>query len=377
METPISCFRLEYRISNNSNTALIVKTQGGVNYIIRKNKQLVHPDNQHRRVHVKLSNVRFDDLWLDPGKARTAFDRKLFDELRKEANRIGTADDYQYRTFSHDLSVVVPLSSSLADENDIIHSDVLGITLFSSEDQANVAPITSPEFTLEQLFNIDTEARKDQVEGGLHYFIYLNDPARTQNPIWTNVMGQAKRVPVLGDTNKPAGLYVGLAYGNNPPDSAYYSFDRLTKADLDILGLFKTRDECEMGGNTERALQAEGKLKNNLKDMERLQNNYSSVTELLEKAELRVAELGTELSQLKADHRLEIRQLKEDQRMELMRQQFDHSTLKAKHDIKESIVKANVELDKKRSNSVSWVEVMKAAGVLSTTLLTGYKLLTT
>lgn len=376
MENNISNFQLEYRISNNSNKELIVKTQGGLNYIVRKSKALVHPDNQHRRVFIKITNAKFDDLWLDPKCARTAFDRKVMEELKEEANRIGTASDFSYRSFSHTMSVTIRLTSDLSDENGIIHSDILGASMFSSEEQANVAPITSPEFTLEQLFDVSTEARDDQPKGGLHYFIYINDPLSVQQPIYTNVMGKATQVPSVQEKDKPAGLYVGLSYGNVPPKKLYYSFDRLEKADLDMLGLFKTREECELGGNTARALSAEAKLKDNIKAVEKLQSSYSNVVELLDKAEQSVAKLGMDLVQTKADHRIEITQLKNDHRMELMSHQFNQNALKAKSDIKDSIVKANQELDKKRNSTISWVEVVKAVGVVSTTLLTGYKLLT-
>lgn len=376
MENNVSNFQLDYRISNNSNTELIVKTQGGLNYIVRKSRALVHPDNQHRRVFIKVSNVKFDDLWLDPKCARTAFDRKVMEELKKESDRINTASDYAYRTFSHDMTATIRLTQDLADENGIIHSDILGVSMFSSEEQANVAPISSPEFTLEQLFNVEIEARDGQPKGGLHYFIYLNDPLNTQQPIYTNVMGKAVQVPSVQEKNNPAGLYVGLSYGIAPPKKLYYSFDQLSKADLDMLGLFKTREECELGGNTARALSAEAKLKDNIKAVEKLQNSYSTVVDFLDKAEQSVAKLGMELTQAKADHRIEINQLKNDHRMELMSQHFNQNALKAKSDIKDSIVKANLELDKKRNSAISWVEVVKAVGVVSTTLLTGYKLLT-
>jgi len=376
MDNSVSNFKLEYRISNNSNSELIVKTQGGLNYIIRKSKQLVHPDSQHRRVFIKLLGVKFDDLWLEPKSARTKFDRLVLEELKKEASRINTADDFSYRTFSHDMNVCIRLTSDLADENGIIHSDILSVSMFSSQEQANVAPITSPEFTLEELFEAATEAREGHPPSGLHYFIYLNDPMSTRRPIWTNVMGKAVQVPVTHDTSKPAGLYVGLSYSNTPPHAQYYSFDRLEKADLDFLGLFTTREECALGGNTERALSAEGKLKDNLKDMGKLREDYSTVVDLLDKANFNVAKLGMDLTQLKADHRSEVQQLKQDHRLELTNQQFAQNALKVKGDIKDTITKANMELDKKRTSTTSWVEVVKATGVVVTTLLTGYKLLT-
>jgi len=377
MDTNVSNFKLEYRISNNSNKELVVKTQGGLNYIIRKAKQLTHPDNQHRRVWIKLSGVKFDDLWLDPKSARTRFDAKLLANLKVEQERIGKEGALSYKKFSHDMQFVIDLTGDLADEQEIIHSDILGISLFADSGQAGVAPITSPDFTLEQLFEAGRDAREDQPEGGLHYFVHINDPLSTRQPVYTNVMGKAVQVPVVQDPTKPGGLYVGLSYGNSPPHKAYYSFDQLTKDDLDFLGLFQTKELCSvMAGNTERTITAENKVKNNSKVIDALQGEKLKLEDLLEKTSQSVAKLGEELSQVRADHRLEVQQIKNDHRMELLKQAVSQDASKARSDIKDSVHKANMELDKKRSNANNWGEIAKAIGAIGSIVVTGYKLYT-
>lgn len=377
MDENVSNFKLEYRISNNSNRELLVKTQGGLNYIIRKSKQLTHPDNQHRRVWIKLSNVKFDDLWLEPKDARTRFDAKLLELLKIEASRIHGDNALSYKKFSHDISVVIDLTGNLADEREIIHSDILGISLFADEGQVGMAPMTSPDFTLAELFDAGKDAREDQPNGGLHYFIYLNDPFSVRQPIYTNVMGKAVQVPVVQNPTKPGGLYVGLSYGNSPPHKAYYSFDRLTKEDLDFLGLFQTKELCSaMAGNTDRVISAENKVKDNFKVINGLQSERANLEGLLEKSSLSVAKLGEELTQVRAEHRQEVQQIKNDHRMELLKQYMSQEALKARSDIKDSVTKANTDLEKKRSNANNWGEIAKAITAISSIVVTGYKLYT-
>lgn len=376
MESNISNFKLEYRISNNSNNELVVKTQGGLNYIIRKAGEYAHPNSQSRKVFIKITGVKFKDLWLDPKNARTRFDMKVLELLKIEADKVKTLDEMSYNKFSHNLSVVVTLSTSLADENDIIHSDILGISLYSDKEAARVSPICSPEFTLNQLLDGGKDVRSNQPNGGLHYFVYLNDPLSKMRPLYTNVMGKAIQVPIVNEPAKPGGLYIGFQNSNLLPQTIYYTFDELGKDELDSLGLFQTREECALGGNTERALSAENKLKSNYKVIENLQGDKAKLEDLLIKSEQSVAKLGNELLQAKAEHRQEIIQMKNDHKMDLLKNQMSQEALKASGVIKETVAKANMELDKKRNNANNFGEVAKAVGAIASIVATGYKLYT-
>lgn len=65
MDRSISSFKLEYQISNYSNAELIVKTQGGLNYIIRRQERMISQNHVSREVHVKISGVKADNFWID------------------------------------------------------------------------------------------------------------------------------------------------------------------------------------------------------------------------------------------------------------------------------------------------------------------------
>lgn len=373
MESPVSSFRLEYRITNQSNREMVVKTQGGLNYVIRKSKSFVH--SPIRRVHVQVANARFADLWLDAASARTRFDQALLMALEKERQRYNETGDVMFNNFPHDLNVSILLNGAVAEaDTDVVHSDVLGITLFNNLDVDSISALNSTDYTLHQLF--EESQRQDSPVGSMHYFIYLNDPLNTQNPIYTNVMGRAVQVPVVAETHKDPGLYVGLTYSNATPQSLYYSFDKLDKDTLLQIGLFKTKAECELGGNTDRAAQAESKLKDVNGTLTKLSADYAKVVDLLETSEGKCANLGLELAQVKQEHRAEIQQLKNDHRMEIGRLQITSEMTKARGEIDKTITKANMDFSKARSSANNWGEVAKAVGAIATVLITGYRLCT-
>lgn len=377
MTNQVSSFKLDYRISNYSSHELVVKTQGGLNYIIRKQQHLVAPNKTSRQVCVKLSGVNHDDLWFDKKYTRTNFDKALIAALEEEMEKYKKGNLYiTTGNYIQDIFVTVGLTIDLGDEYGIIHSDILGISLFKDIDQANVAPVSSPGFVLERLFEMAQCNNVALPKGGLHYLIYINDPQSRLNPLWTNVMGKAVQVPTVADDSKPGGLYVGLRYSNLEPQELYYTFEELTAKQLDEIGMFSSREACTAGGNTERAISAEKKLANNIKAMDNLISDREKLEEALEKSESNVAKLAEELSQATVDWRLKEQQLKNDHRMELFKEKMSMDILKAQGSVKDLVTKANQDLDKKRSTANNWGEIAKAATALGTLFVGVYKLYT-
>ncbi|MNM40520.1 hypothetical protein D3C81_513210 [compost metagenome] len=373
MDNEVSGFRLEYRISNMSNSEMVVKTQGGLNYIIRKSKALVHTPK--RTIYVKLPQARFSDLWLDTTSARSQFDQRLLQELEKERQRYQENNDLLFNNFSYDLTVCIQLTESLAEpETDVIHSDILGLTLFPTGESAGISALNTTDYTLQQLF---AEAMEEQQPaGGLHYFIYLNDPLSIEQPLYVNVMGKAIQVPVVKDTSKAGGLYIGLNHGNATPHQLYYSFDKMDKDTLTYVGLFRTKAEASMGGNTERYLAAENKIKENNKLILSLQADYEKVVDQLSESQCRIAELGTELTHCKASHKHELQQVKNQHILEMSRLQITNELTKGRGEIDKMITKANTDFTKQRSTANNWGEIAKAVGAIAGVVITGYKLCT-
>lgn len=376
MDKSISSFKLEYQISNYSNDELIVKTQGGLNYIIRRQERMVSRNYVSREVTIKISGVKVDDFWLDDRLAQTAFDKALLKDLAESIEKHRNNNRMLADVFTSDFYVKIFLSGSLADENEVIHSDILGISLYNSMEAANIAPLNSHGFVLQELFEQAHEFAMEKPRGGLHYFIYLNDPLSKLNPIYTNVMGKAVRVPVVQDISRPAGLYVGLQYGSNEPQELYFTCDELTKESLGKHGLFETMEECAMGGNTERALIAEKKLVDNSKAMGGLLKDKTSLEDSLRKTQAEVNSLAEELRLATTNHRNETDKLKHQQAMALYLRDINATATTAQSQIKDSVTKANQDIEKKRNSANSWGEIAKAVAAVTTCAVTVYKLYT-
>jgi len=376
MDKSISSFKLEYHISNYSNDELIVKTQGGLNYIIRRQERMVSRNYVSREVHVKISGVKVDDFWLDDRLAQTAFDKAFLKQLGETIERHRNNNRLLNDIFTSDFYVVMRLSGEMADENEVIHSNILGISLYNSMEAANIAPLSSHGFVLQELFDLAHEHALEKPKGGLHYFIYLNDPLSKLNPIYTNVMGKAVRVPVVQDISRPAGLYVGLHYGSIEPQELYLTCDELTRDGLAKNGLFESMEECAMGGNTERALIAEKKLVDNSKAMGGLLKDKTTLEESLRKSQAEAAALAEELRQATNSHRNETERLKAQQAMALYLRDMSATAASAQNQIKDSVIKANQDIEKKRSSANNWGEIAKAVAAVTTCAVTVYKLYT-
>ena len=376
MDKSISSFKLEYHISNYSNDELIVKTQGGLNYIIRRQERMVSRNYVSREVDVKISGVKTDDFWLDKRLAQTAFDKAFLVKLEETIERHRTNNRLLSDVFTSDFYVKMSLGQELADENEVIHSDILGISLYNSMEAANIAPLNSHGFVLQELFEQAHEHAMEKPKGGLHYFIYLNDPLSKLNPIYTNVMGKAVRVPVVQDISRPAGLYVGLHYGSIEPQELYFTCDELSKEALGKHGLFETMEECAMGGNTERAIIAEKKLVDNSKAMGGLLKDRTTLEDSLRKTQAEVASLAEELRQATSNHRTETERLKAQQAMALYLRDMTATATSAHHQIKDTVAKASQDIEKKRNSANSWGEIAKAVAAVTTCAVTVYKLYT-
>lgn len=371
----ISGFKLDYRISNHSNKDLIVKTRGGMNYVVRKSRNFISPGGARRIVFIKMVGVHLSSFWFNEDLCRNEMDKLIVSQVKGEIERRGKQVSLISSEFQQEISMQIDLTDSLADVNGAIQSEILGLNLYPSADQADLEPSGSPEFSLGELLESAKELQEERADKALYYFSYLNDPKNVLEPLYVNLMGKPSELPISKDPDTPGGLYIGLAVGNSPPDLLYYSFDRLTKEMLFSLGIFKTMEECsQTAGNTDRVITAENKLKERGKEVNTLQSENKVLKESLTKSDSSVAKLAEELMQVKAEHRHEIQQLKNDHRLESMKNQMGQELQKAQGAIKETVSRANMELDRKRSTANNWGEIAKAVAAIATIVVTGYKL---
>lgn len=379
MDEHINTFRLNYRIVNRSNREMIVKAKGGLGYIIRRCKEPTYTPVQ--QVFVEIPGVYLENLLIDEELALTRFDAALLKAIKVEVERVkkNAGNEYYVQTFSHNLTVMIKLTDKLVEKHDAIHSEILGMTLYNDMVNANQPSLNTPGYTNQELFN-NSIAEQQAPKGGLHHFIFLNDPERVLNPLWVNLMGKAIQVPVVSDETRQPGLYLGLMHGNEVPQPLFYTFDRLDKKFKEGLGLFESRAECESGGNTERALAAEKRASDLNKELSKSKDQIDNLSTLLERSDSSVAKLSQDLTQLKQQHSTDTAQLKHRYEMEI--NQLKHHTkisgemFKYEARVKDAAAKANMELVKHKHSVNTWGEFAKAIGTIAGLGFTGYKIFT-
>lgn len=377
MDSEVKCFRLNYRVVNHSSEELIIKAKGGLGYIV---KRTVEPSyNTTRKVYVELDSVVMANLLIEPKHAYTHFDRALLKAIDKERKRLKENNEFNYRTFTQNLRVLINLTSDLVEKNDAIHSEILGITMYSGMENLHEPSFNTPEDTMNQLSNL-TMPGDDHIKNALHYFTYLNDPRKTVNTPYTNVMGCAVQIPVVHDDSKPTGLYTGVLNGKEKRQTIYYALADLNKKVFEELGLYETKADCENGGNTHRALSAEAKVKELTKDLAKQRDSLDEQIELLNKSEELRVQLVRDIANLKQDHKSEVQMLKHESKLEIS--QLKHQSkvsgdiFKYETRMKDTATKASMDFIKQKSTANNWGEIAKAVGAVATVAFTGYKLIT-
>ena len=377
MTTELNCFQLNYRITNISSKEIIVKIKGGLSYIVQRGSEATYINEQ--QIHVVIENVFLDNLMIDVNAALTKLDKAVLMELSKEHERLKKTNNEYHIRMPVSLRVSLDLHKGLVERNNAIHSELMGITMYVGSENLNQPCLNTPAFTMQELFENPGDESM-QSKGGLHYFVYVNDPQRVNKPLYTNIMGESTEVPVDYDANKQPGLYVGISRGIEPRGTQYYAFGELNDQKLTQLGLFKTKAECDLGGNTERFLTAESKNRDLIKDANSMRTQIQNLTEALGKSETNVFRLNNELIKVKDEHKLEINAIKMEHRMEA--NTLKHSgkmasdLFKFESRIKDTVNKANTELVKQKGAQNSWGDFAKAVGTLAGVAITGYKLLT-
>lgn len=377
MSTELNSWRMRYRVTNASSDELIVKIKGGLSYIIRQSKEATF--DRERFIYVTLENILLDNLRVDEDQALSKLDRVILREINLEKRRIQETTAEYFKTLPNDLTTRIRLTEDLVERNNAIHSELLGVTLYCGGENVYQPSLNTPDQTFAELFEDYNKDETIKADGGLHYFVYINDPQRISKPTYTNVMGKAVEVPIVMDSKRLPGLYIGLFTGIEPRETLYYTFETLTDKKAAALGLFQSKKECQEGGNTERYLSAENKNRDLIKDNGRLSDQVENITTLLGKADVTIAGLVSENTQLKHDHKNEIKQLKMEHNFELtqVRNQSKISAdmFKFESRIKDASTKANLDFIKQKSDHNNWGEIAKAVGTLAGVAFTGYKLL--
>jgi len=369
-------FKIEHKIANQSNKhPLIVKVKGGLSYIIRATNTPTY--NNEQSVTVTLVDVYLESLNIDPNSALTKLDRHILEKLSAERNKLLGNDQYYHRDLPSTITVKVHLEAEHADENLAIHSELLGMTMYRGIGHVTSPSLKTPTATLREALDQYEEQGKNN---RLYYCVYVNDPKRTQNQMYVNVMGKSTEVPIVYDEDQKAGLYIGLSLGNKPRETLFYSFHELTTEKLEGMGIFRSKAECDKGGNTARYIEAENKIKQLQKDLGDKTSRLEDTTGKLEKAEGTIEDLSASLNQLKLDHKAQLEKMRTEYWVKAthteQQSKMTDNMFKFENRIKDITQKANMDNLKQKSNVSLWGDLLKAGGALLGIGITGYRLLT-
>lgn len=342
-------FRLEHEIVNNSTyNDLIVAHKGGLKYVIRKKDEPSFDKTQY--IAVKLHAVVLKQLHLDPSKALTKLDKEIMDKLLEEADKLKNSETTYFPTLEDTVLARVELNQRHAEDNGAIHSELLGLTMYSGSGNIHKEALNVPTSTLSQAID---QLYRSNPRNAVHYCAYVVDPRRTQNPLYVNIAGRATEVPASIDEQARAGLYIGISVGEKPPETIFYEFDSLSKDMLESLGIFPSKAEAMKNGNTERYLEAEKKAENLSKELDSKIKLLRDTTSRLEKAEKAVEGYELQVTNIKQNHLMELARLNQE------RKSLEEKYSRNDYDSKQELNRIKEELHRRSENSKNTIEQMK------------------
>lgn len=375
----MATFRLEREVVNNSTSYdLVVVHKGGLRYIIPKSSEANYIKEQF--VRFSFNDVKVKEIQVDPSQALTKFDRAVLEELAVKVEELRNNTEF-YQDFPTTAAFVVHLGQHLADDQGAIHSEMFGFTLYSGRANIDREPLNAPKSTLNDAMS---QLHRSNPRKSVSYCAYVVDPKATQQPFYVNIAGRATEVPVANDSGLPPGLYVGISVGNQPMETPFYSFEDLSKDKLAGLGVFRTKAEAMLNGNTERYQEAEARVGSLSKVLESKNKLLDDTTIRLETAVRSIEKLETQLTHMKQNHQMDLARLKQEfKSAEDKRERVDHSNkeeiLRLKDDSKrrESRDKFAIDQMKQKSKMSFGVELLKGLAAISGLLFAGIRFFTT
>lgn len=360
-------------VVNKTNESLSAKSRGGFEYIIPSiNRERVVHDGEVKLI-VEYKNVYIDRIAFNKSQACTKLDKTLIDLL--EARRqVMLNNEYLNRSMVQTISVGVILKTDHVENDDGVHSDILGVSFFMDNNLSRQTSVGIPKGTPTSINNklmweenyegvlpdASESVRERCMTAETRLTVLYNDPTNIFSGLWMNILGQARLINRTRTTDIQPGLYITYRSGlsNNELIERYYSFDQLNDKALEEMGIFLSKEEAQKGGNTERYLQAEATIKSlnqNIvgyrKEIAQLNDKNSNLTKDLNKEETTNLRLAAEIAFLKQDSRLKDRE-----------QKIAIETIKG----------AN-----KPNNTASFVDICKGVGLLTTAGVTVYKVFAT
>lgn len=372
-------FKIEREIVNNSASLdLVVIHKGGLRYIIPKKKEANFDKDQF--IVISFTNLMIREIEVDPSQALTRLDKEILEKLQTKLNELRNQPNH-YPDFPVRVDISVKLMAHQANDRGAIHSEMMGLTFYSGRGNIDKAPMNVPSSSLADALN---QVHNNNMRTSVSYCAYVVDPQVTQKPFYVNVMGRATEVPVAVDEQATPGLYIGISIGDRPLETAFYSFDNLSKDRLEGLGVFSSKAEAMANGNTERYLEAEKTVSELTKVLANKNKLLEDTTGRLEQSEKQVEKLDNHITHLKQSHSFEVVKLKQDIKAAQDKHARDDYSNKERMDRlkddanqRESRYKHTIDQMKQKSRMSFVVEMLKGLGAISGLIFAGIRLFAT
>ena len=353
-------------VANTTDESVSAKSRAGLEYIIPTTNKERNVTGGSVRIVIEYKNVYVDRLMFRPDTATTKLDKdimQLFDNRLQEMLK----NPHLSRNMVQTISVGIVLKRSHVEDDDGIHSDLLGTSFFMDNDLSRKANVGIPKGTTAAVNHKlmwdptpipeYTEENRDRCVGSENRLTVLyNDPDNIFSGLWMNILGTARKLNRTAITNALPGLYITYRSGisNNELVERYYSFEELDAKMLEKLGIFQSKEQAQKGGNTERYLEAEAEIKSTeaklfgaRKEITQLTDRNNNLLKDLNKEETTTLRLTAEIVFLKQDSRLKDRE-----------QKIAMETIKGSN---------------KPSGTATFVEICKGASLLTGAVVTAYK----
>lgn len=308
-------FKLSYRIDNTSDSSIWVKVKGGLSYeVTRPEKPSVYKE---QNIEVKLLNVDIAMLSLNIDDALTPLDKEIIQNmivwLEEEKKRmLGTYSG------NRAFTTTIKLTAQHTVENDVIHSEMLGITLFASANRSNKHARNTPQAALDKLE--DTEYK----DNSLTTSIQLVDPDNRYGSLWVNLLGRAIKLETQRTLNAVPGLYIISNIDGNTYLKKYFGFNDINEKLLEEYGIFTTKREAELqGGNTEKIIKLEKQAVENKKSIQVYADDAIRQIGKIAQLEIKLANHASSIGRLKESYTI---------KEATQKSEFNMLKLKSQHD---------------------------------------------
>lgn len=342
MSNPESAFaKVEYQLVNNTVKDLLVKKNGGFNYII---PGLVKPTNYSTLVLVVKMELPDDQtIFIDPSVVTNPLDKEIVTLLEDRLRAIKAGTPFKPNGFPVSATINITLGENHASgPNNEIISEMFGFTLALDLTSFNKFVGNNVESGLDvveqEILDVVKEAN---VAFPLVTGILLVDQHSINPPLWIHQLGEGERIPTLRDGSKPDGLYYTIGRRHSNVIKERIPLNDLTENKLKELGIFTDQRTAAVGGNSKLLQQLQSSVEDSSKNNRRLKTSLEDSTKVTESLNLKIEELKTQLN--------------------IMKNKFD-------------LMKTKGDITKAKSDSNFFLDFIKTLGSLASVFFTGYKL---